>query len=188
MRIRRFLLPALLISAAGAFLLLAAQPRGRQERDEIPAASSPPAVMESTQTLFPSFSANAVTAVSIVTPQTAFDLRREDGRLVSVNGRRGDPDVFMTLLEQIAAISFTPTDPFAGQSTPLLTLVVRQRDAEHSAVFYSDESKGDLTRIVIGHGGTSAYGTTDGWRIGTLMLACEGVRVQDESGNEIPFK
>lgn len=139
------------------------------------------------QTLFPEMNPATVTAVSIITPQSTFDLKRDESRGVSINGQRGDKEVFSTLLTHIGGISFSPTEPFSAQTAPLLTLVVRQQEHEFTATFYTDGGTGEYARVIASRGGDPTYGTTNGWHIGTLMLACEGMRVQDESGRETPM-
>ena len=138
------------------------------------------------QALFPGLDPTMVTAVSITTPQSAFDLRRSDSRLVSINGHRGDEEVFSTMLTHIAAMDFTEIPPFPAPETPLLTLVVHQRGETYTAAFYTDENKAEHARIISSRESVPVYGVTDGWYVGTLMLACEGTRIQDASGREIP--
>ena len=138
--------------------------------------------------LFPDLLAGDVTRVSLVTPQVSYDLRREDSRLISINGRHADREAFSTLLDQIAGMRYTAAAPFSSRETPLLTLMFRQNNKEYSAEFYSDNSEGEYARIISSRDGTIVYGLMDGWRVGTLMLACEGMRIQDESGNETPME
>lgn len=142
----------------------------------------------SSLTLFPDFNADSVTAVSIITPQANFDLRRIDDRCVSVNGQRGDSEVFVTLLEQIADMTVVAIDAFPAQDAPLLTLAIQGEDTTYTAVFYGDGSTGERARIVSRTKDAAVYAETDGWRIGTLMLACEGMRVQDALGKETPME
>jgi len=144
------------------------------------------AVLESYGTLFPEVEAADITAVSIKTPQASFDLLRGDDRSVSINGQRWDGDVFVTLLEHITDMEFIPTTPFDAQDAPLLSLVIRHRGVEHTASFYPGDAAGANARIIVGPKSDPRYGLTDGWRIGTLLLACEGTRIQDESGRETP--
>lgn len=176
-----FMLPALMLCACLTQSLSA----------EESAATTPIAADETTetdrQTLFPEMNPADVTAVSIITPQSTFNLERDESRGVSVNGQRGDKGVFSTLLSHIGGICFSPTEPFSEQTTPLLTLVVHQQEHEFTAVFYTDGGTGEYARVIASHGSNSTYGTTDGWHIGTLMLACEGMRIQDESGRETPM-
>ena len=124
----------------------------------------------------------------ITTPSTSFELKREGDQQVSINGRRGDTDVYFTLLEQIADIHCVPTTPFVAQEAPLLTLQVHQDGVLYVARFYDDDAAGQHARIVSDTDGGTLYGITDGWRVGTLLMTCEGTRIQDESGQEMPIE
>ncbi len=68
----------------------------------------------------------------------------------------------------------------------LLTLTVCTGAKQHIARFYEDDGTGEVARIVTGSEDAPEYGQTDGWRVGTLMMTCEGTRIQDERGNERP--
>ena len=52
--------------------------------------------------------------------------------------------------------------------------------------FYEDGGTGEFARVIAGTEGEPEYGQTCGWRVGTLMMTCEGTRIQDERGNEQP--
>ena len=68
----------------------------------------------------------------------------------------------------------------------LLTLTVCTGGKQHIARFYEDDGTGEVARIVAGSADAPEYGKTGGWRVGTLMMTCEGTRIQDERGNERP--
>lgn len=178
-----FLLLAALMAVLTRALLHAAHSPTPAQEIAVPAPSTS---QDDGQALFPGLDPAMVTAVSITTPQSTFDLRRSDSRLVSINGHRGDEEVFSTMLAHIAAMDFTATPPFPAPETPLLTLVVHQRGEAYTAAFYADGKDGEHARIISIREPAPVYGVTDGWYVGTLMLACEGTRIQDESGREIP--
>ncbi len=166
-----------------------------QPKAASPDAAADPVVASSVQTeegqspLFPDFNASLVTQVMLAAPHAEFDLHRGGNHAVSVNGQRGDADVFMTLLEHIAAIAYTPTPPFVPQEAPLLVLTIREGTAHESVItFYGDNNQGEYARLIASGSGEAQYGMTDGWRIGTLMLACEGMRIQDKNGKEMPVQ
>lgn len=177
-----FMIPALVLCACLTPSLSA---------EEASTSAAPSAVTDAAegdeQPLFPEMNPADVTAVSIATPQSTFSLERDEARGVSINGQRGDKGVFTTLLSHINGICFSPAEPFSAQTAPLLTLVVRQQGHEFTAVFYADGGTGEYARVIASRGGEPTYGTTNGWHIGTLMLACEGMRIQDESGRETPM-
>lgn len=176
---------ALIVSCALSFYFLRPDPLTGSTS---PTASAVQTKQHSSQKLFPDFDASHVVSVSITTPQSSFDLRRENGRPVSINGQRGDAYVFSTLLGQIASLSYVPMEAFIVPGQPLLTLNVRLSNEEYSAVFYDDGSSGEYARIAFMQNNTPAYGVTDRWRVGTLMLTCEGTRVQDAHGRETPVE
>ena len=184
---RLFILPLFLFFAAALLLLSARLYAPRQEVKQAPISAAKEQIGAATP-LFPDMHKEAIISVSLTTPQTAFDLSRKDDQGVSINGQRGDHEGFITLLEQIAGIPFLPAEPFAAQEAPLLTLIVLEQNERHCAVFYPDKNTGEDVRIIVSDGGAPVYGRTDGWRIGTLLLACEGTRIQDETGKETPFR
>lgn len=188
MRKKRYILPILSVCFA-AILLFSASKAGGPPQINAPAAAVAAQKTDTpTQALFPEFRCTDVTAVSLITPQADFDLQRGKNSLVSVNGQHGDREVFDTLLDQIAGIPFTPTQAFTTSDSPLLTLIIKLGDTEYSACFYNDGSTGKYARIVSSPESTPLYGLTDGWRIGTLLLTCEGMRIQDAQGRETPVE
>ena len=142
-------------------------------------------ISEEGQSLFPELDPSVVTTVSITTPQSAFDMRRSS-KSVSINGQQGDEDVFSTMLTHIADMDFVSTHPFTAPEAPILTLVIHQHGEEFTAAFYADNENGEHARIIAGREPAPVYGVIDGWRVGTLMLACEGTRIQDAYGKETP--
>ena len=74
----------------------------------------------------------------------------------------------------------------AGSTKLLLTLTVYTGSERHTARFYEDGGTGEFARVIAGTEGEPEYGQTCGWRVGTLMMTCEGTRIQDERGNEQP--
>ena len=69
----------------------------------------------------------------------------------------------------------------------LLTLVVLADGIQHTARFYDDGKQGEKALIVAGEADTPQYHRTGGWRVGTLVMTCEGTRIQDAHGNETPL-
>ena len=68
----------------------------------------------------------------------------------------------------------------------MMTLSIHMRDgARHTAFFYAGSDAGRSTHISSSSQSTSAFHATDTWRIGTMLLACEGTRIQDEFGREM---
>lgn len=177
-----------LFAFAAALVFLSALPAsGTPAQPAIKDAAQAPSAQEG-QALFPGLVPACVTSVCISTPQTAFDLRRESHGRVSVNGQQADSGVFLTLLEQLDAMAYTPASAFSPSGAPLLTLRVYTQGKEHAAAFYADEGTGEFARVIYMPDTEPAFGRIEGWRIGTLMLACEGTRIQDEHGRETPMQ
>jgi len=149
-------------------------------------ASAPDLIHTMPGTLFPGLNADSVTAVSIQTPENSFEFQRGKGGNVSINGRRGDNEVFLTLLEQIEEFPVDEQTAFSDENTPLLTLSILCSDRQYTARFYSGEHEGAPAHIICDAQGGRQYRRADAWRMGTLLMTCEGIRIQDESGNEFP--
>lgn len=184
-RIALLLIPLICLCVGALILYRAPQESAilpEQLQDAAPGESA-----QDTHALFPAMDPSRVTAVAIRTPVSSFDLRRDNQKTVSINGQRGDKEVFATLLDQIENIDYQPTSAFPSQEeTPLLTLLVVQGDMQFAVSFYDDNNTGEYARVVAQSAGESHYGLTSGWRVGTLLLACEGMRIQDAAGKETP--
>ena len=137
--------------------------------------------------LFPGLDTDAITAISVHSPERSFQFCADGDGGVSVNGQQADREIYMTLVSQIIEL---PVDVSAAFSTSgaklLLTLTVCEGSEQHTARFYEDDGTGEIARIVAGPADAPEYGQTGGWRVGTLMMTCEGTRIQDERGNERP--
>ena len=161
---------------------LSAQPSSMQNA----ARTQSPDGMDTT--LFPSLDEAAITAISVSTPERSFHFLREGANAVSVNGQQADAEIFSTLLEQIADLPVNSFTAFSPCSSRLqLTLVVSTAQAQHTAHFYAGGASGETTHIISGSCEAPAYSQTNGWRVGTLMMTCEGTRIQDAHGNETPL-
>lgn len=137
--------------------------------------------------LFPDLDMNAITAISVHSPERSFQFYADGRGGVSVNGQQADAEIYLTLVSQISELPVAHTDAFIPDSMQwLLTLTVCAGSEQHTARFYEDEGTGEIARIVAGSEDAPEYGKTGGWRVGTLMMTCEGTRIQDERGNERP--
>lgn len=178
------------LCAAGALLLACTlYPRGEQAEADAPSGTSAPqAEQEDSALLFPGLNAKTITAITVLTPDRSFRFAAQDGSRVSVNDRQADREIYMTLVSQIAELPVSPSEDFsAGDAKLLLTLTVSDGDGQHTASFYEDNGSCETARIIAGSKSAPLYAQTDGWRVGTLMMTCEGTRVQDEAGNEQPL-
>ena len=137
--------------------------------------------------LFPDLDMNAITAISVHSPERSFQFYADGRGGVSVNGQQADAEIYLTLVSQISELPVAHTDAFVPDSVQwLLTLTVCADGEQHTARFYEGEGTSEVARIVAGSEDAPEYGQTGGWRVGTLMMTCEGTRIQDERGNEQP--
>lgn len=140
------------------------------------------------QTLFPALDGSRIAALLVTTPDQTFEFHCDSQRIVSVNGNHADEEIFLTLVSQIRDLPVDAHPPFTPGSAPVMSLVISTRDgAQHTAHFYTGNGS-ELAQIASGSGEFPVYHQTDAWRIGTLMMACEGTRIQDAYGNEIPIR
>lgn len=143
-------------------------------------AASPYPASRPASILFPHL--NDITALSVSTPERSFHFHLDHQGAVHVNGSRADHEIFSTLLDQIRELPVEQHTAFAPSAQDLLlTLVVSTDARQHTARFYSS-SDGGKTRIVLDGGNTPEYRQTNIWRVGTLMMACEGTRILDDHG------
>lgn len=137
--------------------------------------------------LFPDLDMDTITAISVHSPDRSFQFYADGSGEVSVNGQQADAEIYLTLVDQISELPIHQTDAFIPDGVQwLLTLTVCTGAKQHIARFYEDDGTGEVARIVTGSEDAPEYGQTGGWRVGTLMMTCEGTRIQDERGNERP--
>lgn len=172
--------------AACALLLLLSAPRpSAQIATPAPtAAPAQPDAQESTAPLFPGVDPMGALSMSIRAGDRAFEFKRTDA-LVSVNGHRADGEMLKTLIEQITQMPIAPREAFSPAGAPLMTITLASGGAEHTASFYRSHQEEDAD-VLYTHKSAHYYGVTDAWRVGTLLLACDGTRILDAGGNESP--
>ena len=166
--------------------LSAASDTSSQEKRAVPASPDSSSSSYASSSLFPGLDKSFISALSIATPERSFAFCCENADDVSVNGNQADEEIFGTLISQIQGLPVDAQHPFTPDTAPVLVLSVLTRDGvQHTARFYSDKSAARV-QISSGPGDAPVYHSTDTWRIGTLMMTCEGTRIQDASGNETP--
>ena len=167
------------------FMLL---PAANEEAQSV----TPPDAQESTnaeaaedeQALFPELAAEDITGVRIHAKDDCtfdFSVRGE----LSVNGQKADGEVFSTLVDQLTAKSYLPCADFTPQSDVMLTVTVYTDTQDFFASFYQDNDNGRYAYVIAGAKQDRCL-KTDAWRVGTLLLTCEGTRIFDASGQETP--
>ena len=145
------------------------------------------AAEDATDTLFEALDAQDVSGVSVTTPEREFRFDAENGE-VSVNGSMADAEAFQTLLDQIAKLPVNESDAFTPEEAPLLTLSV-DADGDHlDASFYRADGTDVYASVICAQNGCVRYGLTKAWRVGKLVLTCDGTRILDENGQETPAK
>lgn len=136
--------------------------------------------------LFPGMNQTSVLELQIASGDRRFDFRRS-GSSVSVNGHIADSEIFDTLLEQVAQMPVIPRSAFSAQGVPVMTISISIGSAHHSIRFYPAQEKGQAD-VLCTLPGCEQYGVTDAWRLGTLLLTCDGTRILDEHGSESPAR
>ena len=168
------------------FMLLPAANESAQTVSVAVGSNSPAADDASAagQLLFPELSDTDITGIRIHANDDCefdFSVRGE----LSVNGQKADEEVFSTLVDQLTADSFTLCDDFEPQNDALLTVTVYTDTQDFSASFYQEQGDGKYAYVVAG-ADNERFLKTDAWRVGTLLLTCEGTRIFDASGQETP--
>lgn len=173
---------ALCAAACAAVLLFfcfAASPDLAQHAGEPETgAAKSPAGPAHLSVLFPGLDISTVTAVSISTPDRSFTYAGSSADHVTVNGQQADRDIYQTLLAQIAELPVSPLSALPPKPRWLLTITVTAGAQQRTAHFYDDGGAGTEAFILCGTQETPQYRQTDVWRIGTLMMACEGTRIE----------
>ncbi len=176
------------IALCTAFFILHRQPSASAQPNQhavLSAAQRSP--VDPASTLFPELNHTHITALTVSTPDRSFQFHTDKSGMVSVNGQQADGEIFSTLLEQIRELPVERYGSFIPQQQNLiLTLVISSGKEKHTARFYEDGDDGEKAHIVLGTDDAPEYRQTSGWRVGTLMMTCEGTRIQDIYGNETP--
>ena len=68
-----------------------------------------------------------------------------------------------------------------------LTVTVYTDTQDFSASFYQEQGDDKYAYVVAG-ADNERFLKTDAWRVGTLLLTCEGTRIFDASGQETPVE
>ena len=138
------------------------------------------------QALFPELSNDEITGIRITAAddcEFTFSVSKDNG--LSVNGQKADSAVFSTLVDQILSPSFMPVDAFEPADEPVVTMTVCTERRDFIARFYTDQDVGKYAYVITGEESSRCL-KTDAWRVGTLLLTCEGTRIFDASGQETP--
>lgn len=134
--------------------------------------------------LFSGVTDEDVTALYVRSADRSFNFLCGDGS-VSVNGQMADDEIFSTLIEQILTLPVMACDSFSPEGDAILTLILTVGGHDRTASFYETDSR-EMARVISCAQEETLYGQVKSWRIGTLLMACDGTRIQDESGNETP--
>ena len=187
----------LIVSLFAAIALFACMVLGLPLHTDMPRAPMQNAARQTTPdgkehsdiTLFPNLCSASIRAISIRTPERSFQFQLDSLGAVSVNGAQADKEIFATLVDQIADLPVDPFGAFPADGTQLMmTLEVLTDGRRHTAHFYEDGASGIATHIICGTPDAPEYRLTEGWRVGTLVMTCEGTRIQDAHGNETPLQ
>lgn len=169
----------------GVMLLPAANESAQPVAPSAPPESAAAGGGAENETLFPKLTNTDIVGIRIHAKDDCdfdFSVRGE----LSVNGQKADGEVFSTLVDQLTAESYTPCDAFTPQGDAMLTVTIYTDTQDFSARFYQDQSDGKYAYVVAGEKDQRCL-KTDAWRVGTLLLTCEGTRIFDASGQETPI-
>lgn len=172
-----------LMIAALFFYFAAPDLSMRQRSAQKTGAAQTPAGPVNPYVLFPDLDPESITAVSLKTPERSFEFARSEHNIITVNGQRADSEIYQTLLAQIAELPVSTLDTLPSNTDKLLTLVVITGDRRHTAYFYGDGGAGTEAFIHCDTQNAPPYRQTDAWRVGTLMMTCEGTRIEDMQGS-----
>ena len=78
-----------------------------------------------------------------------------------------------------------PVDAFEPADEPVVTMTVCTERRDFIARFYTDQDVSKYAYVITGAESSRCL-KTDAWRVGTLLLTCEGTRIFDASGQETP--
>lgn len=188
-----------ILCAAGAVLLvsyaiLLCMPLsgGEDAQATPPPVSAPPTSVAQEQeahSLFSSLAREDVAELRVQTPEQRYIFRCPDALRVSVNGQKADLGVFETLLEQVLSLPVVTISAFTPSTQACVTLELTADGTRYTASFYRGAREDDPYVSVVSSrpGADVRYHRTDSWRLGTMLLACEGTRILDEKGDETPF-
>lgn len=138
--------------------------------------------------LFADLADGSVTRLSVVTAESQYIFKCSEDARISVNGQKADRDVFLTLLDQILTMPVVTIPPFVPADEAAVTLTLVTGSAQYTAAFYRDgDEESPYMSIISGGADAPCYQRTDRWRLGTMLLACEGTRIQDAQGAETPM-
>ncbi len=174
------ILGALLLCAAAFAGLAVLSPAS----GTVPESTAIPPQIAGTQSLFPGLHRSDIVSVSLSSSESQFTFNCKTSSAVSVNGQKADSGVFSTLLSQILGQFYTPAKFQIGDESPFLSLSMTTPTGTYSANFYSDGGRTARIVTLTPSGGQNL--STDAWRIGTMLLTCEGTRILDQDGRETP--
>lgn len=177
--------------AAVCLLSVMLLPGAKKQADSVsqtvsPSDSQQPDNAQDAQALFPELSEDEITGIRIAAPddcEFTFSVSEKNG--LSVNGQKADSAVFSTLVDQLLSPSFMPVDAFEPTDEPVVTMTVCTERRDFIARFYTDQNVGKYAYVITGAESSRCL-KTDAWRVGTLLLTCEGTRIFDASGQETP--
>ena len=123
--------------------------------------------------------AETVTSLSVRTSGRCFVYNRSAAG-IRVNGGEADEEVFTTLLRQISDALEDADAEAQPSGEPLLTVKICAADVNQTVSFYADET--DRRHVFVFSSGDKGdvSGTTEAWRVGTILLACEGTQLPGE--------
>ncbi len=99
------------------------------------------------------------------------------GAALTVNGAAADGEVVDTLLRHLSAALSGEEAAFTPEKEPIMTVTFEMGGDAGQIAFYTDDDNRAQVYVISAGNGASV---TEAWRVGTILLACEGSRAAEE--------
>jgi len=101
----------------------------------------------------------------------------KNGSCLTVNGALADEEVVDTLLRHLSSALSGENAAFTPDSAPVMTVSFTAGSESGTISFYPDDA--DKKKVYVVSSGEDAS-ITEAWRVGTILLACEGSQAAEE--------
>ncbi len=123
--------------------------------------------------LFEGITLSGITRLCVRTSGRTYTFVCTGGQAVCLDGGKADEEIFATLLEEIREQEYEKTPAFTPQTRPVAVVELQEGAATYEASFYSEGDR-ECSEVIVQGNGKLRYLQTESWRIGTMLLTCEG--------------
>jgi hypothetical protein len=116
---------------------------------------------------------SGITRLCVRTSHRTYTFLCEGGEAVCLDGGKADEEIFSTLLEEIRDREYEKTTAFTPQTQPVAVVELQEGTRTYEASFYSEGDR-ECSEVIVRGNGKLRYLQTESWRIGTMLLTCEG--------------